>query len=177
MNSARKGLILWGINNLMERAETFKGHLLLIPYIFFFCLGVALATVMIMAGLERPFIPFLMAIVPFSIVLQGMRQLFYFKLTATDLIIKNHTWPWFARTYKLSEIQSVILQVRTKTDTLRLQTTDLRSIRYGAGSLRRKHWMALGEALQKRGIPVQNELPGVKLFAPSASEAATAETR
>ena len=98
----------------MERAETFKGHLLLIPHIVVICIAMAIAMVMIMAGLERPFVPFLMAIVPSVIVLHGMQQLFYFKLTATDLIIKNHTWPWYAKTYRITEIKSVVDRKSTR---------------------------------------------------------------
>ena len=106
----------------------------------------AIAMVMIMAGLERPFVPFLMAI-----------------------------WPWYAKTYRITEIKSVVLQERIKkADALRLQTADLRSISYGGGSLRRKHWIALAKAFQERGIPVVSELTGVRIDEVNPT---TAETR
>jgi hypothetical protein len=161
--------------NSTRKIETFKGHLLLIPYIVILCVVMAIVMAMIMAGLERPYVPFLFAILPFAIVLNGMRQLFYFKLTATDLIIKNHTWPWYAKTYRITEIKSVVLQERIKkANALRLQMADLRSISYGGGSLRRKHWIALAKAFQERGIPVVSELTGVRIDEVNPT---TAETR
>ena len=93
-------------------------------------------------------------------------QLFYFRLLAGNLIVRNQFFPWFERVWPLDEIDSVLFEDWDEgPNVLSLQMYDLRLKRYTASTLRDKHWNALGDGLQRRGVPVRNEMEGVDLTA------------
>ena len=91
-------------------------------------------------------------------------QLFYFRLTADELEIRSHVLPWFRKRYPLTAIAAIVFESSNNwSRMLRVRTYDYRSDSFAAGTLRDRHWLALGKALKKRGIYVKSELPGVTI--------------
>ena len=117
----------------------------------------------------NPFVqPFLWLALPIEAMLPVIMgiQLFYFRLTADSLEIRNHILPFYRKRYLLTEIAGIFLETRTNwSHALRVRTYDYRSNKFYAGTLRDRDWLALGKALKKRGIQVKSELPGVKIYA------------
>lgn len=83
-------------------------------------------------------------------------QMYFFQIIANKLIIRNHYFFWIKKEIYLSEIEEAAVETPYKRSTsLRIITKDFCSIRYGAGSLRSRHWKELGEDLDSFGIVVR----------------------
>jgi len=86
-------------------------------------------------------------------------QMCYFKVSDKYLIIKNQFLPWYRRDYKLDEIKDVVFENPPKRSyCLRVNTQDLSSRSFSAGSLREDTWKALAKRLDKSGISVRSEI-------------------
>lgn len=161
--------------------ESFRGNFFLslnaLPfYLFVLVLGFAG-----LAGGHLSRSQWLFLLLPFGMVwLLVGQQLFYFRLTADTLEVRNLFFPWVRKTWPLDDIYNIVFEFKQGKGTmniLRLHTNDLRSKHYYATGLRNRDWLALGIALQKRGIRVKNELHGVHLPEPANVPTPTAETR
>jgi hypothetical protein len=90
-------------------------------------------------------------------------QLFYFRISADRLEVRNHIFFWYKKDYLCHDIVGVIFEhVSRRSNALRIRTNDFRTRSYAAGSLWDKHWLALAKALKKRKIPVHNEIGSLK---------------
>jgi len=84
----------------------------------------------------------------------------YFMVSEHYLVVKNINLFWRKRTYRLSDIKEVAIETQGKMpNSLRIITKDYRSKIHPAGTLRDKHWRALKEKLEGKGIPVRNDSP------------------
>lgn len=160
--------------------ESFYGNIFLsmnaVP-IYLFALIAALANLLGHPPLTGRLIP-LMPLGIFWLALGG--QLYYFRLTTDTLEIRNQFFPWMRGTWPLDDIDNIVFEFmegRGTTNILRIHTYDLRSKGYNAIGLKNRHWLALGIALQKRGIPVKNELAGVHLLECEPETPANADSR
>jgi len=142
------------------QTQTFRGNFLISLY------GVFLIIMVVMFCLfsydlwtgrrDLPFAGWMLfvALVWYLILGSG---LFYFRLSSDHLEIKSHVFPGFRKKYLLEDISRVLFERATaKTPKgLRIKMkTGSRSLNFFAGSLRRRHWEALAQALVERGIPV-----------------------
>lgn len=161
--------------------ESFRGKFFLslnaLPlYLFVLVLGFAS-----LAGGHLSQSQGLFLLLPFGIIwLLFGHQLFYFRLTADTFEVRNLFFPWVRKTWPLDDIYNIVFEFKQGKGTMNilcLHTNDLRSKHYYATGLRNRDWLALGLALQKRGIRVKNELQGVHLPEPADVPTPTAETR
>jgi hypothetical protein len=84
-------------------------------------------------------------------------QMNYFIISNDQLIIKNHFWFWYKKTYELNDIIEMNFeQPYKRSKSLRITTKDFKSKLYSAGSLRNKHWQALREAAITMSIPYRD---------------------
>jgi hypothetical protein len=149
-----------------DEEETFSGHFLTSLNGI---LLVGIVTVFIWQGLhfykehQAGWIV-LMPLVPVLILSAALgTQLFYFRISADRLQIRNHIFRWYRKDYLYQDIVGVTFEhVSRKSNALRIRTNDFRSRSFAAGSLRNKHWLALAKALKKRKIPVHNEIGTLK---------------
>ncbi len=99
-------------------------------------------------------------------------NLYYFCISGSYLEIRNHIFPWVLKIHHLDEVESVEFRHGSfnRSDALRIKRKDGPwTSRYHAGSLRHKNWHALERALQRRGIPVENNFRQPTLTADSRS--------
>jgi hypothetical protein len=76
-------------------------------------------------------------------------QLHYFLVSNRRIVVKNHFFPWFFKSYELNDIIAVNFeQPYRRSEALRITTKDFKSKSFGAGSLRQKHWNALRRKLK-----------------------------
>ena len=96
----------------------------------------------------------------FSFLFGGLAayQLNYFLLGKDYLVVKNHIWIPYAKTYALADIEEVVFDsVGESSDGLRIITKDFVSTFYPAGSLRDKAWQKLAKELRKRKIKIRSK--------------------
>lgn len=108
--------------------------------------------------ISAPGISGLVILMPVFLFLYGA-QLCYFRLTDDSLEIRNHIFRFYCAKYKLTTIKSLTFrgsEFRTSRS-LRVRSAGSGSWKYYAGSLRDKDWEEFGDAMRKRGIPVNNE--------------------
>jgi len=81
-------------------------------------------------------------------------QLFYFEVSSSHLIVKNHILLWITREYRLDEIDSVFIKTYGRSsDALCLSIKNSRRKKiFHAGSLREKDWTALEKTLKHIGL-------------------------
>lgn len=81
---------------------------------------------------------------------------YYFGISDTKLMIKNHNFFWIKKTYELQDIREVVFEsYRKAPDSLRVITKDFRTKRYPAATLSSANWLALKNALKSKGIVVR----------------------
>jgi hypothetical protein len=86
-------------------------------------------------------------------------QAYYFLVSDSHLIVKNHLFRWYRKVYALEDIKDAKLERPTKrSTTLRITTKDFQSNAFSAGTLRTKTWQALLERFSQKRISVRNEV-------------------
>jgi hypothetical protein len=83
----------------------------------------------------------------------------YFLMSDNYLQVRNYLWFWKKTTYRLTDINEVILEIPGKLSesaiiVLKNYSTSLNP----AGSLKDRHWIEFMEDLKKKGIKVRDEL-------------------
>lgn len=87
------------------------------------------------------------------------RELRYFYLSDSYLIIKHHLFPWSKKIFQVDEIKEVVLETPYRqANTLRVITKHFVSKKYTAGSLRDKTWKKLKQRFKSLEIPVRDEI-------------------
>jgi hypothetical protein len=101
----------------------------------------------------------LVSLPPVAMIIFMTNWLFYFRITGDNLEIRNHIIPWYKKEYSFAEINSVVIvrALGRGSRNLGINTKDLKTHRYSAGSLRTEHWHALAKALKQRHIPTKSE--------------------
>lgn len=85
-------------------------------------------------------------------------QMYFFKIKAHELTVKNHYLPWIRHTYNLNNIEQISIEKPYRRSTaLRIITFQSQSRQYGAGSLRNKDWNELLEDLATLGIKTRKK--------------------
>ena len=88
----------------------------------------------------------------FVYIISGL-QLYYFKVSDTQLIIKNYLFFWYTRTYEKTEINNISFgRPYRGALTLRVYIGNSSMKSYGAGSLSAKTWDVLKERLIQDGV-------------------------
>lgn len=78
----------------------------------------------------------------------------YFILDNDVLIIKNHFFLWKEKKISVYDIEELVVESPfRRSDALRIITKKFQSKKYGAGTLRNKHWRELRDDMQMIGIP------------------------
>jgi hypothetical protein len=87
-------------------------------------------------------------------------NLFYFRINPESLEIRNHVMPWYSKVYLFIDIDSVSIEpaINRNSRSLYIKTIDFRTGNYGAGSLRRKDWLALAKNLRERNVPTKSRI-------------------
>jgi hypothetical protein len=86
-------------------------------------------------------------------------QMFYFKVSDHQLMVRNHYFPWIRWTYEVKELEKMAIRYYFRTGiglTFRPVNRALFRI-FLASSLRNETWKALAERLEKSGITVRTE--------------------
>jgi hypothetical protein len=84
-------------------------------------------------------------------------QMYYFIISNDQLIIKNHFWFWYKRTYELDDIIEMNFeQPYRRSKALRITTKDFKTNLYSAGSLRKRNWLALKETAITLDMPYRD---------------------
>ena len=109
--------------------------------ITFFLSSIPVITALILSGSEGYIF---LSITVVAFLYYGWRM-FYFQLSGDSIIIRNHYWVWYRKNYLIEDINTCILEPKTKgtSSALRIICRDFSSKSYKAGSLREKHWQAL----------------------------------
>jgi len=85
--------------------------------------------------------------------------LFYFGVSKSYMIVKNHTFFWLNKSLKYSDIVEVVFEKRGRLpNSLRITTKDFKSKIYFAGTLSDKSWGEMLTLLKKNKIKVRNEI-------------------
>ena len=101
----------------------------------------------------------LVSLPPVAMIILMANWLFYFRITGDNLEIRNHIIPWYKKEYSFAGINSAVIvrALGRGSRNLSINTNDLETHRYSAGSLRTEHWHALTKALEQRHIPTKSE--------------------
>lgn len=149
----------------VSEPETFGGNFILSQngiFIFVFAAmavwtGKVVLPLALHGGAPLPGLCFLWLFFGFMLVMFS-RELHYFLLEGDELQVRNHVWFWYKKSYPLNDIAGIVFESPYKrSERLRIRTRDLRSVDYGAGSLRQRHWRALYERLRSLQVPVTLE--------------------
>jgi len=88
-----------------------------------------------------------------------IKRFFYFGLSNNYLKIKSYTIPWLSHTYSLKNIKEVIFESGGKAPNgMRIITHSYNNSFFYAATLYDKHWRKLKSSLEKKGIPVRDEI-------------------
>jgi len=140
--------------------QTFRGNFVFTSY------GIGLILMLMLMGMaaydgwltHRDPHLWALLLIPASILYMGTGlTLFYFRLSGECLVIKNHLYLGFAKTYNLEDIQSIRFEragYKIPRALFIKKKNGSHSRHLLAGSLRTRHWKALAQALEDRGIPV-----------------------
>jgi hypothetical protein len=75
------------------------------------------------------------------------------------LQVKNYLWFWKKTTYRLTDINEVILEIPGKlSESARIVLKNYSASLNPAGSLKNRHWIEFMDDLEKKGIKVRDEL-------------------
>lgn len=86
------------------------------------------------------------------------RQMNYFKLSNSFLVVKNHNFLWKEDVYLLANIKEVVFESRIKRPIcLRVITNNFIEELYPADTLYMKTWLAFKTDLESKNIKVRNE--------------------
>jgi len=87
------------------------------------------------------------------------RDLYYFRMNKTTLVIKHHIWFWINKKFKLDNMCQVYLETPYKrSNAIRIINKDFKMFLFGATSLKNKHWEVIRENLRNKNIEVEDEL-------------------
>lgn len=156
-----------GAVSLPEGAEaaaaTFAGHPLLniqtiLFLVYIIVISIALRPIRSDAGsIVYSSILFVVFIPMYLIV---GRRLYYFKVSDEHLIVRNHFFPWYTKGFPFKDISNIVFESSIRrTAGLRVNTHGYFSRQYTGGSLQRTGWLGLQQALEEKGVSVNNELP------------------
>ena len=140
------------------KATVFKGnHVLSMNGILLYGAVIACGWTIVRSAAQPPSLILVPLLVTLLFVIGFGLQLFYFKLSASRLEIRNHIFPWYKKEYPLKEISGVVIsRVTRQSRHLRINTIDSRTRRFPAGSLRNDTWTALEKALRNEHISVRH---------------------
>jgi hypothetical protein len=83
----------------------------------------------------------------------------YFLLSDNYLQVRNYLWFWKRTTYRLTDINEVILETPGKlSDSARIVLKNYSTSLNPGGSLKNRNWIELMDDLEKKGIKVRDEL-------------------
>jgi hypothetical protein len=83
----------------------------------------------------------------------------YFLMSDNYLQVKNYLWFWKKTTYRLTDINEVILEIPGKlSESARIVLKNYSTSLNPAGSLKNRHWIEFMDDLEKKGIKVRDEL-------------------
>jgi hypothetical protein len=83
----------------------------------------------------------------------------YFLMSDNYLQVRNYLWFWRKTTYRLTDINEVILEIPGKlSESARIVLKNYSTSLNPAGSLKNKHWIEFMDDLEKKGIQVRDEL-------------------
>jgi hypothetical protein len=83
----------------------------------------------------------------------------YFLMSDNYLQVRNYLWFWKKATYRLTDIDEVILEIPGKlSESARIVLKNYSTSLNPAGSLKNKNWIELMQDLEKKGIKVRDEL-------------------
>jgi len=83
----------------------------------------------------------------------------FFLMSDNYLQVRNYLWFWKKTTYRLSDINEVILEIPGKlSESARIVLKNYSTSLNPAGSLKNKHWIEFMNDLEKKGIKVRDEL-------------------
>jgi len=130
---------------------TFNGVMVTFSLVFFFFL---------MLTLFKNLFAFLYIGFLFGMVIWSFsRDLYYFKINKTTLVIKHHFWFWINKKFVVDNMYQVNLESPYKrSNALRIINKDFKMFLFGATSLRDKHWRAIRENLRNKSVEVEDEL-------------------
>lgn len=84
--------------------------------------------------------------------------LYYFGLTDSYLIVRNHHLFWFVRIYRFTDVKEVVFEsLGNQPNCLRVITHDFQSKLYPAATLSDQTWLRLQDNLEAKGVVVRNE--------------------
>lgn len=85
-------------------------------------------------------------------------QMFYFILSGDQLIIRNHLWIWYKRSYAIKNIRGFIYEPQRKgtSQTLRIVLKDFKTKAWQAESLKSKDWLSLKQFTNEVNNNFQN---------------------
>ncbi|HVU56900.1 MAG TPA: hypothetical protein VHD83_17685 [Puia sp.] len=88
-------------------------------------------------------------------------RLYYIKVSDQHLMIRNHFFPWYVRSFRLKDVSDIVLESSLRRGAgFRINARGFFSRRWSCGSLRRSDWPVLQKTLEEKGVTVKNELPG-----------------
>lgn len=101
-------------------------------------------------------LPLVLLILPFFYLFVGS-QMYYFQVKEDKLVVKNHYWLWYKKSYELEQLRSLIYELHGKiSSALGIVLNDFTTKRFGAGSLRKKDWKQLMHDMQSMHIDFKN---------------------
>lgn len=84
--------------------------------------------------------------------------MYYFKVSNSFFLIRNHNFFWVKKAYRISDIKEIVYETQgNMPNCLRIITKDYRDKLYPAGTLRDKDWLNLKTTLESHKIKVRNE--------------------
>ena len=120
-------------------------------------IGILLAMILINRGTSQNFTLMFLAALLFFVLFYSFigHQAYYFYLDNKFLVVKNHLWPWVSKSYKINDIQEVVLESPYRMEkALRIVSKNFESTLYSAGSLKKKTWDSLERKLGELNIQV-----------------------
>lgn len=84
--------------------------------------------------------------------------MYYFKVSNSFFLIRNHNFFWVKKAYRISDIKEIVYETQgNMPNCLRIITKDYRDKLYPAGTLRDTDWLNLKTTLESYKIKVRNE--------------------
>jgi len=156
-----EGSAISAIAGMPAGAQTFSPKFFITgPGLVMILLGIfTLAAVLLNIGvwITRPLLLLLFCIPLGIFYLILGTSCFYFRISDGHLEVRNHLWRWYRRTFRLTDIESILLLNTGRVNGLCVRKFDFVEAVYRSAVLRDRDWDQLKSVLEQRNIVVVDE--------------------